>query len=165
MVVPSPFFLQTQSESQQISAIDPEAQLLNMDLLASRQEARQKNAWLIAGLPAAATVTAVAVIDNNNTNNDNASGISNNLSNDDRWGQPIIYNEVGATRQYLSPVEADPWFWSDQTLRKTTLEKGEQVRSKVLFPREKALSRFELAVQVAEISFNFGFLQKLYWPR
>jgi len=58
----------------------------------------------------------------------------------------------------------DYWFWSDHTLRKTTLDKGQMVRGKVVFPRDNELKEFEVLVPVEELMFTFAFQQRLFQP-
>lgn len=147
------------------SAIDPEQYVLDMEIEASRREANAKNAAIVAGVVAVAAVTAAVVADANNDNG-NENGFVNNGGVDAVNLAPTVFiNSGGGVAPSGVPQTVDPWFWSDHTLRKTTLERGEMVRGKVVFPRDDSLPHFELVVPVEEITFNFSFKQIIYQPK
>lgn len=145
-----------------IPAIDPEVHMLDMEMDASRREANGKNAAVVAGVVAVAAVAAaIATSDNGNNNNEN------NFDNDGidvvNVAPTLVVGTGGGTPP-PAPIAVDPWFWTEQTLRKTTLEQGQKVRGKVLFPRNDQVRNFNMLVPVEEFIFTFGFKQVLHQP-
>lgn len=142
-----------------IPAIDPEQHMLDMELEASRREANSKNAAVVVGAVAVAAVAAAVITDNGNNNVENAGNNGVDVIN----VAPTVFIDDGVQRG-AAPYPVEPWFWTDQTLRKTTLEKGEMVRGKVVFPRNDNLPRFAMEIPVEEIMFTFSFKQIYHWP-
>lgn len=147
-----------------IPAIDPEAHMLGMEMDVSRREANAKNAAVVAGVVAVAAVTAAVVTSTNDGNNGNENNFNNNDLDVINVAPTLIVGAGAGAPPPPGPIAVDPWFWSDQTLRKTTLEKGQQVRGKVLFPRNDQVHDFDLLVPVEELMFTFGFKQVLHRP-
>lgn len=163
LIEPSGIELTFAANDMRIPAVDPEAHLLGMEMDDSRREANAKNAAVVAGVVAVAAVTAAVVSSTNDNNN-----TENNFNNDGldviNVAPTLIVGAGAGAPPPPGPIAVDPWFWSDQTLRKTTLEKGQQVRGKVLFPRNDQMRNFEMLVPVEELIFTFEFKQILYRP-
>lgn len=143
-----------------IKAIDPEEQMLDMEMDASRREANAKNAAVVAGVVAVAAVTAAIATSDNNNNENNFDNNGVDVVN----VAPTLVVGAGAGAPPPAPIAVDPWFWTEQTLRKTTLEKGQKVRGKVLFSRNDQVQNFDLLVPIEELIFTFGFKQVLHQP-
>ena len=148
------------------------------------REANAKNAAVLAGVVAAAAVTAVVVseikdakeIRNNNNSNSNNENRNNNQSNTNfLLSVPLVLNSSSADQSIAQsnidniepnrPTTRDRGFWMDYTLRKTTLAPGEKARGKVLFSRQDALKDFLLMLPVEQSVFSFGFKQKVFQPQ
>lgn len=144
-----------------IPAIDPETQLLNMDMDASRREASAKNMAVVAGVVTVAAVTAAVASGSDNNDGDAA---VNNYDNDVVNVAPTLIVGGGGAAPSGQRIAEDAWFWADQTLRKTTLENGQKVRGKVIFERDDQVRDFEMNIAVEELLFTFGFKQRLFRP-
>ena len=171
LVAPEDLYIAT-PQNFQLPAIDPERQLLSMEIDASRQEARAKNTAVATGLIAAGAIIAVAAT------SDGDAGDGDDFDDYDAVDAAV---DVAIPALYLStafrqeavlsapisalPLPYDPIFWSDYTLRKTTLRPGESVRGLVAFNRFDQTDRFELALPLEELKFRFSFEQVLIQPR
>lgn len=164
MVDPAGIELTIAPIDMKVSAIDPESQMLDMEMDASRREANAKNAAVVAGVVAVAAV-ATAIATSSGDNNDNTENNFDNNNLDVVNVAPTLVIGAGAgAPPPPGPIAVDPWFWSEQTLRKTTLEKGQKVRGKVLFPRNDQIRNFDMLVPIEELIFKFGFKQVLHQP-
>lgn len=174
LVDPSQFYLNINSF--QLRAIDPEAFLLGLDLDASRREANSKNTAVALGIATvAATVAVIATADNNsNASSNNAgnafdSGYSSlDLAFDAVTIFPNLFIDLTAPRNFEEMPPVDPKdrnFWTDFTLRKTTLRKGERVSGKVLFPIHELDDRFQMVLPLEASTFQMQFKRKLHRPR
>lgn len=177
LVAPELFYLTT-STGTRYFALDPEKQLFSMEVQENIREANAKNAAVVAGVVAAAAVTAVVVSeikdDKNDRNNNNNNEIRNNNSSgtDLLFSVPLVLNATPAP--YVAPLidnfepnaptTRERSFWTDYTLRKTTLAPGEKVRGKVLFRRQDTLRDFLFMLPVEQTVFSFGFKQKVFQP-
>lgn len=176
LVDPSQFYLNISSF--QLRAIDPEAFLLGLDLDASRREANSKNTAVALGIATvAATVAIIATADNNNNNNSSSNSTVNSLDNgysnldlafDAVTIFPNLFIDLTAPRNFEEMPPANPQdrdFWTDFTLRKTTLREGERVSGKVLFPIHDLDDRFQMVLPIASSTFQMQFKRKLHHPR
>jgi hypothetical protein len=163
MVDPADIALTIAPIDMRIPAVDPEAHLLGMEMDASRREANSKNAAVVAGVVAVAAVAA-AVATSGDDNNNNENNFDNDVVDVVNVAPTIVVGAGAGAPPPPGPVAVDPWFWSDQSLRKTTLEKGQKVRGKVLFPRNDQVRNFDMLVPVEELIFTFGFKQVLHQP-
>ncbi len=181
LVAPEQFYLTTNTGTRYF-AIDPEKELFSMEVRENVREANAKNAAVLAGVVAVAAVTAAVVSEvndkdnNNGNNNNNNNEIRNNRNNDNTnlfLSVPLVINSASesAVQPNVGPFEPNAptinerGFWTDYTLRKTTLAPGEKVRGKVLFRRQDALRDFLLMVPVEKSVFSFGFKQKVFQPQ
>jgi hypothetical protein len=171
LVAPELFYITT-STGTRYFALDPEKQLFSMEVQENVREANAKNAAVLAGVVAAAAVTAVVVSeikDAKEIRNNNQSNTNFLLS------VPLVINSSSADRSIAQsnidnfepnrPTTRDRDFWTDYTLRKTTLAPGEKARGKVLFHRQDALKDFLLMLPVEQSVFSFGFKQKIFQPQ
>ena len=165
VVSPENIQIQLTNTERKLTAIDPEEHLLDMEIDESRREANRKNGAVVAGVAAVAAVTAAAVAAESNNNNDaNGNALLNTAENLTYIAPTVVIASGGNAPPPVQARPVDPWFWTDYTLRKTTVKKGEIVRGKILFPRDNAIGVFELSVPVEELIFTFGFNQRLYFP-
>ncbi len=164
-VLVSPEHLFLEADGRQIRAIDPERQLLSMEIEDSRRDASRKN--LAVAIGTAAVVGAVAAI-------------ASDDGDDDDNGNDVVDNvDVAVTSLYVGatvapavadaplpppPGPASPWFWSDYALRKTTLGPNQKVSGKVMFPRNDELARMILVAPIQEEIFRLKFQQVIYKP-
>lgn len=182
LVAPELFYITT-STGTRYFALDPEKQLFSMEVQENVREANTKNAAVLAGVVAAAAVTAVVVseikdakeIRNNNSNSNNENRNNNRDNTNFLLSVPLVINSSSADRSIAQsnidnfepnrPTIRDRDFWMDYTLRKTTLAPGEKARGKVLFSRQDALKDFLLMLPVEQSVFSFGFKQKVFQPQ
>ncbi|NRB47134.1 MAG: hypothetical protein HRU41_05635 [Saprospiraceae bacterium] len=178
LVDPKQFYLEV--KGMKMRAADPEVMLLGLDMDASRREANSKNAAVAIGVAAvAATAAIIATSDGNGnsnaSNNNNASGNSfdggyNNLdlAVDLVSIVPNLMIDLSAPRavEEFPPVNPqDRNFWTDFTLRKTTLRQGERVSGKVLFRTLDLDDRFQMVLPVESSTFRMQFKRLLFQPR
>jgi len=177
LIDPSRFFLDVNGFQRR--AIDPEAFLLGLDMEASKREANSKNTAIVLSVVAvAATAAIIIAADNNSSNGNNVN--ANNASN---VGQDI--NDIALATDVVSifpslvvdlsnnnqagevppPNPKDRDFWTDFTLRKTTLRQNERVTGKVLFPLTELTDRFKLVMPVEEGAFRLQFKRMLHQPK
>lgn len=164
LVEPAGIELTVAPHDMRIPAVDPEAYMLSMEMDASRREANAKNAAVVAGVAAVAAVTAAVVTADGNNSNNNVNDNGNEGLDVVNIAPTVLIGSGAGTPPGPGSIADDPWFWSDQTLRKTTLEKGQQVQGKVLFPRNDQVSDFQLLVPVDSFIFTFRFKQVLHRP-
>ncbi|MEZ5039180.1 MAG: hypothetical protein R2828_04795 [Saprospiraceae bacterium] len=157
----------------QVKAIDPEAFLLGLDLDASRKEANAKNTALALGVvTVAAAVTAIATADrnvvSNNAGNDLTNDVATQLALEVVSIAPslVINAASGPGVENLPPPNPkDRWFWTDFSLRKTTLRKGERVVGKVLFSKSELADRFQMVLPIGPETFRLQFKRMAYLPK
>lgn len=176
LIDPKQFYLEV--KGMKMRAADPEVMLLGLDMEASRQEANSKNAAVAIGVAAvAATAAIIATSDgdgNSNASNNNASSNSfdggyNNLdlAVDLVSIVPSLIIDLSAPRMVEELPPADPEdrnFWTDFTLRKTTLRKGERVSGKVLFRTLDLADRFQMVLPMESTTFRMQFKRLLFQP-
>lgn len=177
LVDPKEFYLEI--KGMKVRAADPEVILLGLDMDASRREANSKNAAVAIGVAAvAATAAIIATSDgdgNSNASNNNvaANSFDANYNNLDLAVDlvsivPNLFIDLSSPRPVQEWPDADPQnrnFWTDFTLRKTTLRKGERVSGKVLFPTLDLDDRFQMVLPVESSVFRMQFKRMLYQPR
>lgn len=176
LVDPKKFYLEV--KGMKMRAADPEVILLGLDMDASRQEANSKNAAVAIGVAAvAATAAIIATSDGDgNSNSSNNNAVSNSfdggynnldLAVDLVSIVPSLIIDLSSPRmvQELPPVDPqDRNFWTDFTLRKTTLRKGERVSGKVLFRTLDLDDRFQMILPMESTTFRMQFKQLLFQP-
>lgn len=160
-----------------LPAVDPEKYLLHSEVRASRAEADAKNAAVATGVVAAAAIVAVALSDNDSDNETEADDYDSYTD----YGADDVVVDLAPSMLYLGasafhegpilshpvdqlPPTQDILFWSDYTLRRTTVRPGESVRGLVAFPRHDEATVFTLQVPVDDLRFEFLFQQRLIRP-
>lgn len=155
-----------------IHAIDPEAELLKIDMDNSRAEAAQKNSQVAAVAIFAAAIPLAIVASNTDMKNSNSNGSNNSVNNTDlveagvdlALGATAI-NQMGAENQIIS-LNDNRNMWETASLRKTTLSPGYSIRGLVYFPVPNLSTRkvyFDVPTPDGAISFKYNFL--LYYPQ
>lgn len=155
-------------------AIDPEVQLLSMDLETVRKmKSNRAWGWVGAGLLVAGTVASIASDFNAPITSDVAtdavvSSVAFNLAD------AITFSVINAEQQnnrrnYVPDTQEIPgpqnrYFWLDYSLRTTTIRPGEVAVGKVVFPRNDAARHFTLQLVAAGTDFSFHFRQKVFKP-
>ncbi|MAT56057.1 MAG: hypothetical protein CMN32_16415 [Saprospirales bacterium] len=159
LVSPENFYLEanTGATTHTRYALDPESEILNVEIKRSREEANSKTAALVAGTALVAGAVALAASDNNG-------GSSGN--DDDVDVVPFTYIDISPV---VPPVVAtalppDRLFWEDYSLRKTTVPPGYKVVGKVVFERFDEARSFKLKLPVDSTELAVGFIQQIIKP-
>jgi hypothetical protein len=170
LVSPEQFYL-TNPNGNRFFAIDPEKQMLGMEIEESRREASAKNTAVVVGVVAVAAVTAAVVASSRSSSSRNERTYSNTYSNNNWWFAPNIMLGNYSGSSSVSRPPASSWsntqerrYWSEQTLRRTTVGPDQFVRGQVLFPRQDMLQTFLLIVPAEQSVMSFGFKQKIFKP-
>ncbi len=158
------------------SAIDPEMQLLSMDLN-SVKEARKAEiiGWAGAGLAIVSTVAAYVDL---GSATDAGSSIGTLLASDALFNTTnlaftLIDFSANSTEnvqrnaiplQGEMPLPSNRFFWLDHAVRLTTVKPGQRIVGKVAFERNDQASNFSFNVTVAGEEFQFPFSQRLFKP-
>lgn len=139
-------------------ALNPEAEILNMEIKRSRDEANSKTVALVAGTAVVAGAIALAASDNNFTSSGN--------SNDDIDLVPFTYININPVVPAVvaSALPPDQAFWEDFSLRKTTVPPGYKVTGKVVFQRFDEARSFELRLPIDQSEVVVGFIQQVFKP-
>jgi hypothetical protein len=182
LVTPEQFYLALPSGIR-VPAINPETHLFSLDVESSRREANLKNGAIALGVLSVATLAAGVAADiHENKEVSNANALDNTVVNDggilDNTANALnaamltadiaigLASEAHAVRErdpgLLSTQERD--YWSDFTLRRTTLRKGENVKGRVIFLRQDAMRDFLFMIPVEQRVFSFGFKQRVFMP-
>lgn len=143
---------------QALFALDPEAEILNLDIKTSRQEAAAKNAALAAGAVAVAATVAAATSDNSNSAQSDSGSDTYVILGTDVYA-PFV--PVTAPASVLPPERE---FWESFALRKTTVPPTYKVGGKVVFPRHDAASKLRLHLPVNGHDLQVTFQQRLIKP-
>lgn len=152
----------------EVLAIDPEFQLLTMDIDNMRQERKSRAmAWVGAGLMVAGAV-AGASIDGGESSIANL-GIAEELalSAVDATVFAVVQSTNNANARANAvpadiPVPENRFFWLDHSLRITTIQPGEVAFGKVVFPRNDIASLFTFKAEVDGGIFEVPFTQKVF---
>ena len=155
-------------------AIDPEVQLLSMDLEAARKERNDRTtAWIGGGLLVASTVALA--LSGSDASETLAEDVAVNVATEVGFAladalvfQVIDANNNDVTRAIPAYGEMPPpenrYFWLDFAMRITTVRPGERVIGKIAFPRADAAAFLQLNIPVAGESFQFPFKQTVLRP-
>ncbi len=153
-------------------AIDPELQLLSMDLEhMDRQRNRRTWSYIGAGV-AIAGIVAGSVGDpvvGGEGAIGNAFAEQLTLTTVDALVFAVVSSSDGqesVERRVPSgsevPVPENRYFWLDHSLRVTTIRPGETAFGKVVFPRNDQATRFDFQVSVRGETFSFPFRQQVF---
>ncbi len=160
---------QTEYSQAAINALDPELQLLNIDLAQSRAEANSKNsqvaatAFLVAAIPLS---IAAAIADGNNSNY-----VEENVTNSELVDAGVNL-AIGASavngavqEGKIISLNDDKYTWQESALRKTTLTAGYSIRGLVYFPIPSlSVRKIRLDVPVGEDKISIDYNIILYYP-
>lgn len=155
------------------SAIDPELELLSMDIqTAKEQKNRQTWAWIGAGVLVAGTVAAIAsdgadVVDVTPSTlaEDLAFSVTDAITFsviDAAITSEVVRNSIPTGAEI--PVPENRYFWLDHALRLTTIAPGQKAFGKVVFPRNDEAADFTFQVTVEGKEFSFPFSQQVFRP-
>lgn len=154
-------------------AIDPEIQLLSMDVKSIQDEKNNRTfAWIGAGITVAAVVADVTN-GNLSDNLDNSTSLATDLAFSAFQNLAFTLVDAQNARNYYRntipledeiPVPANRFFWLDHALRITTIEPGQKVFGKIAFPRNDAATVFNFSVTANGEEFKFPFTQQLFKP-
>ncbi len=152
-----------------VRAMNPEDQLLKLDLQQSATEASMKNQQTAAAVLAIAAVPVIiasAVADANDTE-------PREVSRTDVTTTTTIGVIGGldagqeADAQTLDAVDRSKSVWEQYALRKTTISQGEAVRGLIYFPKPDFEKHTELRIDVPIINndqITLNYQVKLYYP-
>ena len=156
-----------------LSAVEPEYQLLSMDLESVRKQRQSRTlAWASAAVLVAASAYAIANSDNSTVSapNSDAVVISNLGTQVADLMTYVVLEEEGRqlAREGVPVGEEMPgpenrFFWLDYSFRKTTLRPGESAVGKLVFPRADDATAVEVVVPVgSDREFMFPFRQRVF---
>jgi hypothetical protein len=153
------------------SAIDPEMELLKIEMENSKAEASRKNGNIAAAVIFAAAIPLAIVASNSDVNNIN-SGNSNTISNSDivNTGVNVAFastaiNDINNENKIIS-LNDNQKTWETASLRKTTLSPGYSISGLIFFPIPDLLARkiqFDVPTPDGPVSFKYDFI--LYYPQ
>ncbi|MEK7257463.1 MAG: hypothetical protein AAB316_22095 [Bacteroidota bacterium] len=140
-----------------IPAFDPEREIFQEEMDASRREANAKNATVAVAAAVVATAVAVAVASDGD-------GGGNNNNDDLDFGGFYYVSTTVPPPPPLAAYPPAPAFWEDLSLRKTTVRKGYKVGGKVVFPRFDHAREFSVSVPVGGTVMTAHFVQRVFKP-
>ncbi len=172
LISPEKLYLKTAHGGRRY-ALNPESNILSMDLRQSQKEADAKNMAVAAGIAAVGTAVAIALTDDGVDDNGALQVIDGAQIGLDLYIglSGLAYASLGET-YYAPPPPPDEGlpsrelrsFWTDYTLRRTTVAPGESVRGIVVIRRMDELAELELVIPVGEEDYSFIFKQRLIKP-
>ncbi len=159
----------------EIPAVDPEFELLSMDLETVRQQRSARTlAWVGTAVMVAASVYSIASA--NTPLLDVPAGASVVADVGVQVADAMTFAVLSRDQQLFQrntppaggeiPTPANRYFWLDYSFRKTTLRPGESAVGKLVFPRLDEQPRFDLVVPVTGRElFPFSFTQRIFRER
>ncbi|TXF87618.1 hypothetical protein FUA23_18125 [Neolewinella aurantiaca] len=149
-------------------AIDPEVQLLSMDIK-SVKSTRAAKGFAIAGV--AASIAGAALAANTGAADSYLySDLAINTTSDLSFVLRDEDNEDLVARGEVAPLDGEEpppsnrYFWLDYAFRITTIDPGKTAFGKVAFPRNDEAEYFNFIVTVQDEEFSFPFNQKRFRP-
>lgn len=159
-----------------VQAIDPEVQLLAMDIETIRQiKTNRTLGWI-----GAAVLVAGVTYDIANGSNAVADGAANNFGDQlltelslnvvDALTFAVVDNTINNDYRNAAPYAGEiptpenRFFWLDHSLRLTTIQPGERAYGKIVFPRNDEASNYKFLTSVAGQEFAFNFVQRVFRP-
>ncbi len=152
-----------------IRAIDPEMELLKIDLERSRAEAANKNAGVAAVAIFAAAIPLAVVAAKSDAKNSNST--ENKISNTDlvnagvdvAFGVNAINQEIQLNK--MAAMQDSKYNWEVTSLRKTTLSPGYSIRGLVSFPiPDKNFNKIRLDVPTPDGYVNIKYDYLIFYP-
>ncbi len=158
---PATIYLSPNNGLPAVPAIDPEMQVLSMDLKAA---SRERTARILGGIAVAASVVSIAV--------DAApSPVADQLTLGEAFAidmaaqVPYLLLDLTAPRVVANDmVPSSPVsrvFWMDVAMRITTIRPGETALGKIAFPRTDKAANFDIVVPVGTQTLYFPFQQQI----
>lgn len=153
------------------SAIDPEVQLLSMDMDQMQRARKQRTfAWVGAGLLVAGVVADASGLVGG------AGDAVGNISLAEELAlstaDAVVFTVANTVAQNSRVAGAEPsseipvpesrYFWLDHSLRITTIQPGERAFGKVVFPRNDEATNFSLQVRIEDQVLTVPFKQKVF---
>lgn len=154
-------------------AVDPEIQLLSMDIKTIKAEQTVRTlAWVGAGIMVAGVAVDLA---NDGSVNDFDGGtfLASDLAITSVQNLAFSVINVHEQQDYVRngvpfedeiPLPANRFFWLDHAIRITTIKPGQKVYGKIAFPRNDEATSFSFNVSVKGNDFTFPFKQRLFKP-
>lgn len=154
-----------------ISALDPELELLNIDLANSKAEAASKNAGVAAVAIFAAAIPLAIVAaksDAENSKSDDENDVSNTELVEAGVDVALTANAINqeSQEQQIQSMNDSKYKWETVALRKTTLSPGYSIRGLVFFPipdMNFRKLRIDIPVPDGNISVKYDYL--IYYPK
>lgn len=158
---PATIYLAPHNGLPAVLAIDPEMQVLSMDLKAAN---RERTARILGGVAVAASIASIAI--------DAApSPVADQLTLGEAFAidmaaqVPYLLLDLTAPRVAANDmVPSSPVsriFWMDVALRITTIRPGETALGKIAFPRIDKAATFDIVVPVGPQYLHFPFRQQI----
>ena len=155
-----------------ISAIDPEMELLKIDLESSKAEAASKNAGIAAVVIFAAAIPLAIIASKSDAENTSSNYNESNISNtelvgagvDIAFGANAINHDV--QKEKIISMNDSKYTWETSSLRKTTLSPGYSIRGLVFFPiPDINLRKVRVDVPVPSGVINIKYDYLIYYPQ
>lgn len=154
-----------------VHALDPELELLNIDLANSKAEAASKNAGVAAVAIFAAAIPLAIVAaksDAENSNSNDENDVSNTELVEAGVDVALTANAVNQESQMaqIQSMNDSKYTWETVALRKTTLSPGYSIRGLVFFPIPDTnfrKLRIDIPVPDGNISVKYDYL--IYFPK
>lgn len=154
-----------------VYALDPEMELLNIDLANSKAEAASKNAGVAAVAIFAAAIPLAIVAaksDAENSKSNNDSDVSNTELVETGVEVALTATAINQESQeaQIQSMNDSKYTWETVALRKTTLSPGYSIRGLVFFPipdMNFRKLRIDIPVPNGDISVKYDYL--LYFPK
>lgn len=156
------------------SAIDPELELLSMDIQTIQQEKTRRTwAWIGAGALVAGTVVAITSDSNIDAFDPGTNSLAAELAFSATENLAFAVINAQAANDFRRnaipyadeiPVPENRFFWLDHAVRFTTIRPGEKAVGKVVFPRNDEAATFSFNLEVEGKSFSFPFSQRVFKP-
>lgn len=158
------------NDSIPVRAIDPEAELLNIDLENSKAEASRKNSQVAVAAIFAAAIPLAIVATSSDIHSPNS--YERTVSNTEMVDAGVdvalgvtAINQVNQENQIIS-LNDSKFTWEASSLRKTTLSPGYSIRGLVFFPIPMVNCRkisFDIPTPQGNITFRYDYI--LYYPQ
>ena len=153
-----------------IHALDPEMEILNIDLQNSKAEAASKNAGVAAIAICAAAIPLAIVAaksDAENSKSNNEKDVSNTELVGAGLDIALTSNAINQEAQEIKiqSMNDSKYIWETASLRKTTLSPGFSIRGLVYFPipdMKFRKIRIDIPLPIGSISIKYDYL--LYYP-
>ncbi len=139
-------------------ALDPESELLRLDLRASREQAEQSNEaameLLSQGLNLASDVASIG---------QEKDPVEQQNEEQERQQRREDYEISQAESEIrLQSLDDQRYYWANRALRKTTLKPGYETRGTVFFPRQNDADYLKVTIRIGQTRFSAIYRQRLF---